>query len=110
MLFGSLVMRVDGAVFFGAFGFVVAGAAAAFGCWVSGDVGGELVKEGFSAIGDAALDDFEGAAFADGGPGLPIRVDAQGTDFAQAGGGEFGEGFEEEAGDAGGAGGRGGRC
>jgi hypothetical protein len=91
-----LVAGVDGAVFAGALGFVVAGAATAFG----GGVAGDLIEQGFAAIGDAALDDFEGAAFADSGAGLPIGMNAECADLAESGGGEFSEGFEEEASDA----------
>jgi hypothetical protein len=82
-------MLVDGAVFAAAFGFVMAGTAAAFG----GGVAGDLVKQGFSAVGDSALDNFEGAAFTDGGSGLPVRVDGERADFAQAGGRELAECF-----------------
>jgi hypothetical protein len=81
----------------GAFGLIAAGAAAA----VDGGVAIYLLEEGISAVGDAALDDAEGASLADGGAGLPTGMNLESADAAEAGGGELTDGFQEEAGDAG---------
>ena len=98
VLLGELVAGVDGAMFVGVFGFIAAGAAAAVG----GGVAVDLLEEGVAAIGDIAADDSEGASFADGGAGVPLGMDAEGADLAEAGGGEFTEGFQEVSGEAGG--------
>jgi hypothetical protein len=91
------MMAVDRTMLAGAFCLIPAGTAAA----IHGGVAVDLLKEGVSAIRDAAFDDAQGAAFADGGAGLPIRMDFQGTDAPEAGGGEFADSFQEKAGDSG---------
>lgn len=85
-------------MFPGAFGFVVARAPAAF----RGEVAVYLGEQGVSAIGDAAFDDAEGAAFAGGGSGFPMLINGECADLSKPGGGEIAERFEEEASDAGG--------
>ena len=92
----GLVAMGDGAMLGGVLGFVVAGAAAA----VDGGVAVDLGKEGVPAIGDAAADDAEGAAFADGGTGLPTGVNAERADLAKSGRGEFAQRLQQVAGDA----------
>jgi hypothetical protein len=93
---GGTVMEIDRTMLRRAFGFVAARAAAAVG----GGVAVDLLEQGVAAVGDAALHDTEGAAFADFGAGLPLGVDAEGADLAEAGGGEFADRFEEVAGNA----------
>jgi len=79
------VMPVNGAMFLGALGLVVAGTAAA----IDGRVPVDLAKQGASAIGNAAADDPERATFADFGADFPVRIDGQGPDPPQAGRREF---------------------
>jgi len=83
---------VNRAMLAGTFCLIAAGAAAA----VHGGVAVDLLEQWVAAIGNAATDDAKRAAFADGGADLPIGMDRQGADAAEAGGGEFADGFQEK--------------
>ncbi len=67
-------------MFVAGFGFGSAGAAAAFGGFVAVD----LLEEGLAAVGDAAADDAEMAAFAGFGAALPIDGGFEQPDGLQA--------------------------
>jgi hypothetical protein len=73
--------------------------------WASASVDGrvavELFEQGVAAIGNAAADNAEGAAFTDGRADFPIGVNAHRPDLAQPCGGEFTDGFEKVSSDAG---------
>ncbi len=86
----GLVMRIDRAMLGGAFGFVSAGAAAS----VHRGVAVDLLQQRISAIGNAAADDPQRAALADGGAGFPIGMNRQCADAAEPGGGEFADRFQ----------------
>ena len=90
-------MGINRAMFVGAFGFVAGGAAATVDGWVAID----LLEQGIPAIGYAALDHPERAAFADCGAGFPMGMDLDRADVSKSCGGEFSDGFQEEASDAG---------
>ena len=91
------MMAVDWTMLAGAFCLIAAGAAAA----IDGRITVDLLEQWIPAIRNAAFDDAQGAALADGGAGLPIGMDLQRADAAESGGGEFADGFEEKAGDSG---------
>jgi hypothetical protein len=91
------MMPVNRAMLAGALGLIAAGAPAA----IYGGVAVNLLQQGISTIRNAAFDDTQRAAFADGGAGLPIGMNLERADPAKAGGGEFADGFQKEAGDSG---------
>lgn len=71
-------------------GFLVGGAAAAFGGLAEG-----FMEVGGAAVGDAGVDFADGAAFAHDGAGGPLRVGRQAMPGAEFGGGGLGGGARE---------------
>ena len=84
---------VDRAMLAGAFGLIAAGATAA----IHGRIAVDLLQQGVAAIRDPATDDAKRAALADRGSVLPLGMHRHRPDAAEAGGGEFADGFQDKS-------------